>query len=85
MRIIRFLDADDAVHWGLEAEDGQASVLTGDLFAELAPTGEQVAVNSRIRPRAARAARRLCQAHARGLRAGRPDPAASLLPPRPRS
>ena len=26
MRIIRFIDADDAVHWGLEAEGDQASV-----------------------------------------------------------
>ena len=50
MRIIRFIDADDAVRWGLEAEDGQASVLTGDLFAELAPTGERVAVKRLLAP-----------------------------------
>ena len=107
MRIIRFIDADDAVRWGLEAEGDQASVLAGDLFADLVPTGEQVAVKrllaparsdqhflhwtklprarGRIRPRAARATCRLCQAHERGLRLGRPDSATSLLSPRPGS
>ena len=105
MRIIRFIDADNAVHWGLKAEAGQASVLTGDLFDELVPTGEQVAVKKLLAPLAPtnifciglnyrehaaesgleppRATRRLCQAHERGLRPGRRDPAASLLSPRP--
>ena len=50
MRIIRFLDADDAIRWGLEAEGGQASVLTGDLFDQLVPTGEQVAVKKLLAP-----------------------------------
>lgn len=50
MRIIRFIDVEDAVRWGLEAEEGQASVLAGDLFAELVPTGEQVAVKRRLAP-----------------------------------
>ena len=50
MRIIRFLDADDTVRWGLEAEGGQASVLAGDLFAELVSTGEQVAVKRLLAP-----------------------------------
>ncbi|AHF92761.1 5-carboxymethyl-2-hydroxymuconate isomerase [Opitutaceae bacterium TAV5] len=50
MKIIRYRDSHDQIHFGSLKADGSAERLTGDLYGELAPTGERADVAKLLAP-----------------------------------
>jgi 2-keto-4-pentenoate hydratase/2-oxohepta-3-ene-1,7-dioic acid hydratase in catechol pathway len=50
MRIIRFLDPTNQIHFGIPGEDNKAELLQGDLFHGLKPTGQTVKVAKLLAP-----------------------------------
>ena len=50
MHIIRFTDDSGEVYFGEQEADGQAQILSGDLFGGLTPTGERAAVDKLLAP-----------------------------------
>ncbi len=50
MRISRFIDHNQNIHYGILQEDGSAEVLTGDLFEGMQPTGRIEAVAKLLAP-----------------------------------
>ena len=50
MRIIRFLDEGGTIRFGLEPQGDQAEVLSGELYAGLAPSGERASVRKLLAP-----------------------------------
>jgi len=50
MKIIRFLDPENNVHYGLPGPDDRAQRLEGNLFSGLHPTGEHLPVSKLLAP-----------------------------------
>ena len=50
MRIIRFLDEQNQIHFGLETDEDRAQLLTGDLFFGLEPIDQTVPVARLLAP-----------------------------------
>ena len=50
MRIIRFLDEQNQIHFGLEAGEDRAQLLAGDLFSRLEPTPQTLPIARRLAP-----------------------------------
>lgn len=50
MKIIRYLDSAQILHFGALRPDGSAERLTGDLYGQLAPTGENAEVARLLAP-----------------------------------
>lgn len=50
MRIIRFLDANDQEHYGLESQSGEAQLLEGDLYGSLKPSGATTKIAKLLAP-----------------------------------
>jgi 2-keto-4-pentenoate hydratase/2-oxohepta-3-ene-1,7-dioic acid hydratase in catechol pathway len=54
MKLIRFLDAEDQIRYGIPVDDRyqQATVITGDIYSDYQPTEEQVTVKQLLSPTA---------------------------------
>lgn len=50
MKILRYLDSKDRIHFAAQAADGSAGRLEGDLFTGLSPTREAADVRKLLAP-----------------------------------
>ena len=50
MKIIRFQDAQDEVCYGAQQDDGQVSLIEGDIYGDYRDTGQQATVAKLLAP-----------------------------------
>lgn len=50
MRLVRFMDPSSTIHFGEDRGDGTATLLAGDPYAGLTPTGRTAAIARRLAP-----------------------------------